>query len=214
MIDLSATVLIVAPHPDDEVLGCGWLMRAVVAASGRVVVAWMTDGGASHGDLDDDASAALVARRQNEALAGLAALGIAPAATVFLGFPDGGLAACEGAARVALAAVCSAHGITAVFVTSAADRHPDHRASFRIVAGLRGPARYAYPVSGRYDGEAPDFDAAIRIAEPAAGPLKRAALACHASQRPGGGARFPMSADAVDRFCSEPELFMPVETHP
>lgn len=41
-------LVIVAPHPDDETLGCGLLIAAAVRAGVRVAVIALTDGQASH----------------------------------------------------------------------------------------------------------------------------------------------------------------------
>lgn len=45
MIDLTGQrLLVVAPHPDDEVLGCGGLIRKVKSEGGKVYVLYMTVG--------------------------------------------------------------------------------------------------------------------------------------------------------------------------
>ena len=41
-------MIVVAPHPDDEVLGVGGLMSTAAAAGIRVSVVAVTDGGGSH----------------------------------------------------------------------------------------------------------------------------------------------------------------------
>src|SRR5262245_63470691 len=43
-ISPDTRLLVVAPHPDDEVLGAGGLMQQVHAAGGRVRVVYLTDG--------------------------------------------------------------------------------------------------------------------------------------------------------------------------
>src|ERR1700742_5149972 len=44
----SGTCLVLAPHPDDESLGCGGLIAACVAAGRDPLVAVLTDGTGSH----------------------------------------------------------------------------------------------------------------------------------------------------------------------
>src|ERR1700744_3098512 len=44
----GGTCLVLAPHPDDESLGCGGLIAACVAAGRMPLVAILTDGVGSH----------------------------------------------------------------------------------------------------------------------------------------------------------------------
>jgi len=93
-------LLVIAPHPDDEILGAGGLMRRVHAAGGSVRVVYLTDGDGyrdgvkleehgkkpSSGDYKDYGR-----RRQHKALGALEALGLDEHDATFLRFPDGGL---------------------------------------------------------------------------------------------------------------------------
>lgn len=85
--------LVLAPHPDDETLGCGGVIMQKLAAGARVEVVVATDGGASH--LDDPARKTsrqdLVAMREQETRLACAELGLAAEHVSFLGFPDGAL---------------------------------------------------------------------------------------------------------------------------
>lgn len=83
---LGERLLVLAPHPDDDVIGCGGLI-ALHAREGRKIRAVVvTDGTASAEGKDP---AGLAARRRDETNRGLAILG-APEAE-FLGIPDRGL---------------------------------------------------------------------------------------------------------------------------
>ena len=73
------TVLILAPHPDDEINLAGGVIEEYVAAGSRVVIAF-----SSNGDVFFPA-----ALRYREALRAAAALGIGPEDVVFLGFGSG-----------------------------------------------------------------------------------------------------------------------------
>ncbi|HEX2943304.1 MAG TPA: PIG-L family deacetylase, partial [Rhodopila sp.] len=44
----TGTCLILAPHPDDESLGCGGLIATAVAAGRAPLVVILTDGAGSH----------------------------------------------------------------------------------------------------------------------------------------------------------------------
>jgi LmbE family N-acetylglucosaminyl deacetylase len=93
-------LLVIAPHPDDEVLGAGGLMQRVKATGGSVRVVYLTDGdGYPEGVREEDHVDTPTARdylgygkqRRREAHAALVRLGLADAFQTFLGFPDGGL---------------------------------------------------------------------------------------------------------------------------
>jgi LmbE family N-acetylglucosaminyl deacetylase len=99
-IDSSTSLLIVAPHPDDETLCCGGVIERVVRAGGRVAVVWLTSGDAARLDLmlmsrslfpGAAVAHALGAQRMQEARTATARLGVSPAGQLFLGYPDGGL---------------------------------------------------------------------------------------------------------------------------
>jgi LmbE family N-acetylglucosaminyl deacetylase len=40
----TAPLLVMAPHPDDEILGCARLMQQAAIAGCPLVIAWLTDG--------------------------------------------------------------------------------------------------------------------------------------------------------------------------
>jgi LmbE family N-acetylglucosaminyl deacetylase len=93
-------LLVIAPHPDDEVLGAGGLMQRVHASGGTVRVVYLTDGdGYPEGVKAEDHVEAPSPKdylgygkqRRAEARAALVRLGLADAFQTFLGFPDGGL---------------------------------------------------------------------------------------------------------------------------
>src|SRR4029077_5090130 len=96
----ATRLLVIAPHPDDEVLGAGGLMQRVKATGGAVRIVYLTDGdGYPEGVKEEDPGEAPNAKdylgygkqRRREARAALVRLGLADAFQTFLGFPDGGL---------------------------------------------------------------------------------------------------------------------------
>ncbi len=93
-------LVVVAPHPDDEVLGAGGLISHYVERGAPVDVILMTNGDGFVQDAERyylalEVSAAeyinLGYRRMREALQALAIMGVAADHVHFLGFPDGGL---------------------------------------------------------------------------------------------------------------------------
>src|SRR2546423_3940949 len=99
-LDAQTSLLVVAPHPDDETLCCAGVIQRVVRAGGRASVVWITSGDASELDLlliekslfvKPDKARELAATRMREARAAAARLGVPDAGQLFLGYPDRGV---------------------------------------------------------------------------------------------------------------------------
>lgn len=200
---LTLPTLVVAPHPDDETLGCGGLIARKAAAGAQVRVVIMTDGASSHRRLM--APARLAALREEESAAAAAALGLPAHALVFLRFPDRRLGDHRAAAADAVRRLLAEARPREIFVTHRAEPPADHRAANLIVrkalaaAGLDARV-YEYPVwlwrrwpwTRREPGDAwrEDLAAAslllrdLRCAAPLGETIaaKRRALAAHRSQ--------------------------------
>ena len=133
-------VLCVAPHPDDEVLGCGGLLAALVDHGCRVQTIILTCGGA--GTLAPGSAGeaqALMARRREESVQAAKALGTPP--PQFLDFEDRSLR--YGPALVtALSQAIQQHAPHLLLLPSLSEPHPDHQAA--ALAGLAA-AREASP---------------------------------------------------------------------
>jgi LmbE family N-acetylglucosaminyl deacetylase len=84
----SRKILIVAPHPDDETLGCGGLIATFARRGASFQVVFVTDGGASHPHSVSWPRQRLVARRQWEAREALRRLGAGAGPWAFLGLHD------------------------------------------------------------------------------------------------------------------------------
>lgn len=83
--------LVVAPHPDDESLGCGGLLALLALNGGNPQVIVMTDGSRSHPNSQSYPPARLAALREKETLEALAVLGLPSSSAQFLRFPDSDL---------------------------------------------------------------------------------------------------------------------------
>ena len=86
-------VLVVAPHPDDETLGCGGLISLLAQNGSAFYIVFVTDGSASHRNSRAWPPARLAAQREQEARNALACLGIPNAALLFLRLPDANMPA-------------------------------------------------------------------------------------------------------------------------
>ena len=130
-------LVVIAPHPDDETLGCGSLIAAAVRAGVRVAVIALTDGQASHPRSRRWPPAALGQLRRGELRRALARLGAGRAAVHFMGWHDGNVAA-EGCA-LALRRMLTTLDAGVVLAASPRDHHPDHQACWRLaVVATRG----------------------------------------------------------------------------
>ncbi|MFD7923414.1 PIG-L deacetylase family protein [Streptomyces sp. NPDC059740] len=130
-------VVVVAAHPDDEVLGFGGAMALLAAAGVPLRLVAVTDGEASHPDAAMG-PAALAARRRRETELALAELGVAEAETVQLGVPDTGVAEHEAAVRQAL--TTAVEGASLCVAPWTGDVHADHEAAGRAAAAAAGAA--------------------------------------------------------------------------
>ena len=81
----NANGLVFAPHPDDEVLGCGGVIALKAQLGARVMVVIMTDGRASHGTLIAEDELVRIRRAEAEEAARRLGPGVD---YVFLGFED------------------------------------------------------------------------------------------------------------------------------
>ncbi len=121
-------VVVVAPHPDDEVLGAGGVLQAFLASGVPVAVLAVTDGERSHPGLTGAQVDRLRDTRARESELALRRLGFDDPAPVRLGLPDGGVADVEAQVQDALEGVGADDLLLAPWWR---DGHPDHDACGR-----------------------------------------------------------------------------------
>lgn len=145
--DLSAgRILVLAAHPDDEVLGAGGtIARNQRAEAIRIWIA--TDGTSQERVAPADAEAYGRLRRE-EARQAAAALGVPEPA--FGGFPDRGLARMPRELDEALAALFDEFQPQLVLCPSPVEIHPDHRALAEALFTRVASSRPADPDHDRY----------------------------------------------------------------
>jgi LmbE family N-acetylglucosaminyl deacetylase len=122
--------LFLAPHPDDEALGCGGTILRLNAAGAASRVVFLTDGERLYGDPSRD----VAEKRRMEGLKSSELLGCG--GPIFLGFPDGGLAHCIKEISERLSGIVAAMKPDIVFAPSPIDYHHDHIAASRIAQEL------------------------------------------------------------------------------
>jgi len=127
----AETVLVLAPHMDDELLGCGGTLAKHVARGASITAAFLTDcryGGALTGG--EQSPQALMAARRHEAQLALAELGIRQ--LEFLDAVDGGLKSTPAMVQ-RLRAILEAGRFELVYLPFFLEEHPDHRAVSQIL---------------------------------------------------------------------------------
>lgn len=132
--------LIIAPHPDDEVLGLAGFMIRQLRAGKSLSVVYLSNGEKSQEELDGDE---IAARRKQITLSVHDRLGFDTARARWCGFPDGGIPGKNSKKfKEALETVRSILVETApdaVFVTHPLDMWPDHIAAYELVTeAVRG----------------------------------------------------------------------------
>ena len=214
----SGALAVIAPHPDDETLGCGGLLALAAREGRRAVVVLLTDGAASHPHSRLSPPATMARIRAGEIRRALTTLGHDAASLIAFGMPDGRLAQVDSASVVSrLAAVLDSRGVGAVFVTGPDDPHPDHRRAHALAAeaaGAAGATLWTYPVRA-HARPAPPYRGWVRLPIDAVLPLKAAALRRHASQWPGGVPDDPGGFHLTDEdlafHLSGEELYAPAD---
>ena len=181
----SERVVVLAPHMDDEVLGCGGTIALHRRAGAPVTVIFLTDGreGSStlrglQGDELREAQKRLIDVRKGEAAAALATLDVDDCA--FLDAVDGTAFADAGDIASRLGALLERLRPQILYVPSYLEQHPDHRATSDVlltaVAGSSsGITVHAYEVwTPQYPNCLVGIDSVVDV--------KRAALAQYRSQ--------------------------------
>lgn len=215
-------ILVLAPHSDDETLGCGALLASLARAKHYVQIAYFTDSAGS--DRRDPVGAATIATvRRMEATQAMNSIGIAANSLHWLGAPDGrlkDLTADERAHwRQRLAGLLTQVQPAAVLLPSRHDGSSEHEAMFHLVAAVvpelpLAPRVLEFPVWSWWN---PRFlwrqvGQVGRVwRHPVAGAAvqKQAMLACYQSQvsPPSPSAPPPLSAEFLAAFATSHEFF-------
>lgn len=137
-------VVVLAAHPDDEVLGVGGLLQELARRRVRPHLVWATDGEASHPHASAGLLRGLAARRRAESAAALEVLGVEPADVQHLALPDSGLAGCADELWALLSPLVGPGD--AVLAPWAHDGHPDHEAVGQAAVRAAPAVLWQYPV--------------------------------------------------------------------
>lgn len=179
-------LIVIAPHPDDEALGCGGLLAWASQCDLLRHVVFLTSGEHSHPGTTHD----LAAIRRAEATIAATYLGMTATHLSFMGLPDGGLLSLENEERLFttrwLRALAKQRSPCLVLVTANTDLHCDHQAAHELAAeatrGLEGVEIMTYPVWSWLLPDAPKDLRGARIDITEHRSDKASAIEAHASQ--------------------------------
>jgi N-acetylglucosamine malate deacetylase 1 len=185
-------ILILAPHPDDEVVACGVAARRARAEGAEIFVLFLTTGVPPREVLwrwQRGRYEARIMRRRDEALAAATMLGVAPAG--FLDTPSRRLLSHLDEAAAATDRALAETRASELWVTAFEGAHQDHDAANAIAAGFRGRLPVwefaAYNFAGGRARSNRFLDARGGVVElrldRGEASLKRRALAVYASER-------------------------------
>ncbi len=230
----SATVadfgptLVIAPHPDDETLGCGGAIALLRHAQVPVHILVLSDGTGSHPHSRRYPAPALRALRQQETLEALASLGVEAGAATFMRLKDRAVPRLDqtgfeqAVARIQACLAATAFVPQTVLLPWRRDPHRDHRAAWELGRAMVAAAQWSprlleYPIwlwqlAQRQDAPRPGEMCAWRLDVSSVLPHKRAAIAAYRSQTtdlidddPGG---FRLTPELVQQFAQPWEVYL------
>ncbi len=216
LLDGATRVVVVSPHPDDEVLGCGGLLAHAAASGVPVLVVAVTDGEHCYPQHPLWTPERLRAARAEELHRALATLGVDADCVLRLSMDDGGVTGLEDALALILADALRPTDL--LLAPWCRDGHPDHEATLvaaRIAAADTGCRLLQYPVWAWHwmRPEHDDWRSPALLRLPLDGDAlrrKTAALACFDTQTGSGHPEIDspvLPPHVVQRFTRSCEVF-------
>ncbi|MGY1408762.1 PIG-L deacetylase family protein [Luteimonas sp. A611] len=209
-------LVLLSPHPDDETLACGGLLRAASQAGLDILLVAVTDGEACYPGDAAWTPDRLREVRPREVTQALDVLDVR-AQVQRLGIPDGGVEARSAALKATLRTLLQPGDL--VLAPWEQDGHPDHDAVGRAAlaaAAQPGMRLLRYPVWAWHwllpHTRRPPFDALRMPLTPETVVLKQRAIACFASQLQSDAPHAPapiLPAHVVQRFHRPFEVYLP-----
>ncbi len=222
--ELGSTVVL-APHPDDETLGCGGTVALLRQANIQVHVIFVSDGSMSHPNSKKYPVEKRIALRETEATEALQILGVDSAGAIFMRLQDSEVPALHQPGFDEAVKMLQQHlrllQPATLIVPWKRDPHKDHRATWQIVQAAL--VSFHYPVrvlqyfiwlwerSQPADLPSTDQQLIWKATIETVAALKQAAIIKHESQvtrliddDPEG---FILSAEVLSHFSGHYELF-------
>ena len=222
---MKSRIVVFAPHPDDETLGCGGTIARRISEGYEVQIVILTDGRnaflASFGIESEPTPSELKDIREAEVKRATKILGVTEDSLFLLGFEDGSLSQNKGRAQEKVCNILSSNTPAEVYFTYEKDLNMDHRVTSRVVRssieelGLETRG-YRYSIEQKQPRVVPSLgslfnksqNSVIRVDVSRFLPLKKKALGEFKSQIEiiSPMQRRPV-VDGIDRFLKEEETF-------
>lgn len=146
------TTLIIAPHADDESLGCGGVISLLRKYGQTVYIVLLSDGTLSHPNSKEYPAESLKALREKELLDAAMILGVPEENIIFCRYKDRHVPSVHDEGfRDSVEKISRIFEILepqSVFVPWRRDPHPDHQAAFQLInaCGTGNAKIYEYPI--------------------------------------------------------------------
>ncbi len=225
-LQMMGRVMVIAPHQDDESLGCGGTIALLRQAGVPVHVLFITDGSLSHPNSSTYPAPKLTELRESEAISALEVLNVAVEDITFLRRPDGhlphaGQPGFEETAGLIQQALTHFKPET-LLLPWQRDPHPDHRATWQLVHYAMEQADTEYRVleyliwlwerAAEEDLPQPTEVDVWKVDISPVKTQKQQAIAAHASQTTGliddDPEGFTLSPEVLAHFGSDEEIFV------
>lgn len=135
--NLTGVTVVIAPHPDDESLGCGGTIALLKKAGGAVKIIFVSDGSMSHPNSKKYPAPLLIQLREKEAVAAAEILGVGKEDCYFMRLQDGGVPDVKAnnfsEAVAAMQKILLLLNADTILLPWKNDPHRDHKATWQIV---------------------------------------------------------------------------------
>ena len=211
------TVLVLAPHPDDETFGCGLAIAAAAERGIFVHIVTVTYGEASHPNSSTFPPDRLRSFRMREFECAVRALGVDTITCRWLDYPDGKMDARHiNGLKDEIIAIAEEVEAAVLWTTWEDDPHCDHRTTAQAATAAANHCAislWQYAVWGRFGNRAvPSVDRLRRFDAASQRDRKREAAACYRTQTtdlinddPNG---FRMPDNLLEHFIEHDEIFI------
>jgi len=165
-------MVVFAPHPDDETLGCGGTIAKKISQGYEVIIVIMTDGRHAFSKVfgidSDPTPEELKEIRKEEVLRAVKILGVPKENVIFLGFEDGSLEENADKAVETIKEIMIKYSPSEIYFPFIKDFHPDHRAANRMIKKCAQELRLTclknqYSISHKYARLGPLFERILNL---------------------------------------------------